>query len=131
MDLALAQRRLELLRLQARYQSEVRGLSRSACADTPKDLGERGAFEESEAKRLRDLNFSLGRLCGVDRALKLMGEGWKGACVDCDGKILDVRIRAIPWATRCTVCAEMRTPQPVILHTRHGCEVRGFGIVVS
>lgn len=127
----LAKRKLELLQLQAEYRAEVHNLSRLEHGEPRKDVGEKGEFEQSEVARLRTLNVASGHLCGVDRALKLMGEGWKGACVDCAEEISDARIQAISWATRCTVCAEKRTPQPVIRHTRHGREVQGLGVVAS
>ena len=129
----IAQRKLDLLRLQAEYQKEVRGLSKGERTDTPKDFGEQGVFQEAEAKRLQNLSRVLGRLCGVDRAIRLIEkEGWKGNCVDCAEAISDARIKAIPWATRCISCATRKTPEPVILHTRkHGREVHGLGAVAS
>ncbi|OGM97851.1 MAG: hypothetical protein A2735_02680, partial [Candidatus Yanofskybacteria bacterium RIFCSPHIGHO2_01_FULL_41_21] len=116
-----ARRKIELLKLQAVLNQEVRNLSRkSGQEDLPKDLGERSAFEETEARRLRNLNLVLGRRCGVEKAIQLLGQGWTGTCVDCDGEIPYKRIEVIPWATRCTTCADKKTMGPVVLHTRRG-----------
>ncbi len=127
-----AGRRIELLKLQAVMNQEVRNLSRrSGQEDLPKDLGERIAFEETEARRLRNLNLALGRRCGIDKAIQLLEQGWDGTCVDCKENIPDVRIRAIPWATRCIFCAEKSTPDPIVLQTRRGRRVQGLGIAIS
>lgn len=102
----LVGRKVELLRLRSDCQKEVTSLMRSDSVETAKDLGEQFARDEADIKRLRTLDAASGRLCGMDRALRLIGQGWNGTCIDCGEPISDARIRALPWATRCTECAE-------------------------
>ncbi len=53
-------------------------------------------FTDLTSRHLRDIDFALQRLA----------EGTYGACVDCEGPIPAIRLRAIPWATRCVSCQE-------------------------
>jgi RNA polymerase-binding protein DksA len=41
----------------------------------------------------------------VDAALKRIGDGEYGVCIDCGKEIQLLRMKAIPWASRCVDCA--------------------------
>jgi DnaK suppressor protein len=44
----------------------------------------------------------------IDAALERMEEGRYGACAACGAAIEPRRLRALPWALRCTGCEEVR-----------------------
>ena len=47
-----------------------------------------------------------GQLRLVDLALERLGAGDYGVCVDCETRIPDRRLQAVPWASRCVACQE-------------------------
>jgi len=95
-------------------QEAVRGQMRDVwsdvtCAGTANDV--RDAAECSDADVQGDLELALLQMKSetlgkVTDALTRLEEGDYGSCVDCRGEIADNRLRAMPFATRCTRCEE-------------------------
>lgn len=44
----------------------------------------------------------------IEMALRLMDEGRYGVCSECAGDIAEERLRALPFALRCTACEGLR-----------------------
>jgi len=59
---------------------------------------------EQEDTATRGVEIVARELGQVERALQRCDEGRYGVCVDCDGRIAPVRLRALPEATRCLRC---------------------------
>ena len=47
-------------------------------------------------------------LSHIDEALGQLDAGEYGLCVECDEEISERRLRALPFAVRCTACEERR-----------------------
>jgi DnaK suppressor protein len=60
---------------------------------------------ETEARRVNEATRKL-RL--IQAAMKRIANGTYGICRDCEERIPDARLRALPWATECRGCAERR-----------------------
>ena len=50
-------------------------------------------------------------LARIDAALARLDAGMYGDCFDCGDEISDKRLRALPFAVRCTACEEKREQQ--------------------
>ena len=50
-------------------------------------------------------------LARIDAALARLDAGQYGDCFDCGDEIADKRLRALPFAVRCTACEEKREQQ--------------------
>ena len=60
-----------------------------------------------------DVSFALLQLKAhvigrIDDALQRVDERTYGTCIDCDGPIAAIRLRALPFATRCLTCETQR-----------------------
>jgi DnaK suppressor protein len=69
--------------------------------------------EQAEADVQEAIEVALIQLKGealeqVRDALVRLDSGGYGDCVDCSGEIAEARLRAVPFAVRCTACAEAR-----------------------
>ena len=69
--------------------------------------------EQAEADVQEDIEVALIQMKGealeqVRDALVRLESGEYGNCVDCSGEIAEGRLRAVPFAVRCTACAEAR-----------------------
>jgi DnaK suppressor protein len=69
--------------------------------------------EHSDAHSSEDVGFALLQmktetLRRIDEALTRLGAGEYGSCVSCDEDISASRLRALPFAVRCTGCEELR-----------------------
>ena len=67
--------------------------------------------EQSEADVQGDLEFALLEIYGetlerIDEAFEWLDEGRYGTCLDCAQLIGELRLRALPFATRCRSCEE-------------------------
>lgn len=83
---------------------------------------EDGAMEDTEvhddaelsaADAQGELEFALLQMQGatldeIDCALRRLNEGRYGFCYDCGTSISAIRLRALPFATRCRVCEQER-----------------------
>ncbi|MBW3566311.1 MAG: TraR/DksA C4-type zinc finger protein [Acidobacteria bacterium] len=99
----LAEKRDELL--------EVYDKDRAALAehtdDGIQDLADRAANAYA-----RELNFSLSdvernTLIRIEEAFDRMEEGIYGFCTNCEQKIGEKRLKAVPWTPLCIDCAEL------------------------
>jgi DnaK suppressor protein len=69
--------------------------------------------DHSDAAMQEEMDFALiqikaDALAGVDEALARLDTGNYGRCCECGGEIAEKRLRALPFAGRCTVCEEKR-----------------------
>ena len=55
----------------------------------------------------------------IDEALDRLGDGQYGLCINCGVEISEKRLRALPFAVRCTSCEELREAD----HERRGRSV--------
>jgi DnaK suppressor protein len=78
-----------------------------------------GIAIEKSADQMDEIQYASERglaLCNVDRdsavlrqvkaALRRIGDGSFGTCVDCESSISPKRLAAVPWASRCIRCQE-------------------------
>jgi DnaK suppressor protein len=79
------------------------------------DEGPRGgdAADIAEADTQRDLDGALlelqSQMLGrIDRALARLRDGTYGRCVECAQRISTSRLRALPFAQRCSACQQAR-----------------------
>jgi len=75
--------------------------------DAIQDLADKAASAYS-----KELNFSLSDadrhvLVRIEEALERLEEGEFGVCTNCNAKIGEKRLKAIPWTPFCIDCAEM------------------------
>lgn len=75
--------------------------------DAIQDLADKAASAYS-----KELNFSLSDadrhvLVRIEEALERLEEGEFGVCTNCNTKIGERRLKAIPWTPFCIDCAEM------------------------
>jgi DnaK suppressor protein len=89
--------------LQRRVRQAPAGRTAGAIDDT----------EQAEADVQEDIEVALIQMKGeaLDRvrdALARLESGEYGDCVDCSGEIAERRLRAVPFAVRCTACEEAR-----------------------
>ena len=87
---------------------DVRAESNSATM-----LGVLDSVETSEADIQDEIEFSLIQmkaetLSKIEEALQRLKIGAYGNCFECGEEISEQRLRALPFATRCTVCEEER-----------------------
>jgi len=71
------------------------------------------AYEHSEAHVQDDIALALVQvraetLDRIGEALAQLDAGQYGLCVECDKEIAERRLRALPFAVRCTACEERR-----------------------
>jgi RNA polymerase-binding transcription factor len=69
--------------------------------------------ERSAADTQGELEFALLQMQGstleqIETALERLDEGRYGFCYDCGASISARRLRALPFATRCTICEQER-----------------------
>ena len=108
-------REREFDNLKLRLEEHMRALRHrinAIQADKQQDAGPRSADLEEQAQEaendevLEQLDSQTrDEYVRVDAALKRMGAGEYGECVDCGEEIQLARLKAIPWAFRCVECA--------------------------
>ena len=88
---------------------------------------ERSADPSDEAQlaserelKIRALDRDFGMLCEVRLALQRINDGGYGFCQNCDERISEKRLAALPWALYCIDCQELRDREP---------ELQEFGVV--
>jgi DnaK suppressor protein len=92
-------------------QSDVQVGIRDARAD--RASGGRDDVETCGAGVQADIAFALLQMKGqtlarIEEALVKLEAGTYGYCVECGEEILEQRLRALPFAVRCTACEERR-----------------------
>jgi DnaK suppressor protein len=106
-------------------QAEIQNKLRSLRQVLPSEVAEvKDAEEQSMEDFVRGMDFALMEmesetLHKIDDALLRLQSGTYGVCAECEGKIAEPRLRALPFATLCRDCQEheeesARTSQPRI-----------------
>ena len=100
-----------LLERQRELQSVLQRRVRQAPAERP--AGAIDDTEQAEADVQEDIEVALIQMKGeaLDRvrdALARLESGDYGDCVECSSEIAEGRLRAVPFAVRCTACEEAR-----------------------
>jgi len=88
---------------------EVKSRKRDGRAGRPAEVGDIG--DDSEAGSQEALDFALLQrkaeaLSRIDEALGRIDAGEYGDCLECSVEISEQRLRALPFAVRCTACEE-------------------------
>ena len=99
-------RRLEIM---GEVQHKLRDV-RTQGAAIPQQ-GVRDEAESSEAKIQDDIEFALLQMKAetlnqIGKAVARLAEGTYGNCYECRAEIAEQRLRALPFAIRCTGCEE-------------------------
>jgi DnaK suppressor protein len=93
--------------------NEVQGKIRDGRRDDTKERGVLDEGDSSEVDLQEEIQFALIQMNAetlkrIDAALRRIGEGTYGECVECGEKIPEARLRALPFAVRCRDCEEAR-----------------------
>jgi DnaK suppressor protein len=94
---------------QREIEGDVRTRIRDARADRASEVFDE--VDNSDAAMQEEMDFALIQmkaetLSRVDEALARLDRGDYGRCLECGGEISEKRLRALPFAGRCTVCEE-------------------------
>lgn len=104
-----------LLLLRARLRGDVSAIADSALSSAngggsgsstmPSHMADMGSdtFEQDNAILL--MNSGGETLAAIEAALERIEEGGYGLCLECDGKIPKMRLKAIPYTLHCVKCA--------------------------
>lgn len=116
-DMLLARRR--------EIQREVHGRIRDGAAHRPDNDGD--DMEQADADNHGELEFALLQmrtktLIRIDEALSRLKAGRYGSCFECDDRISERRLRALPFAVRCQECEGQR--EQVDTRARQVCRKR-------
>ena len=92
---------------------EVQGKIRDGRHDHSKEREVLDEGESSDVDIGKEIGFALIQMKAetlnkIDAALRRLGEGTYGECVECGGEIPEARLRALPFAVRCKDCEEAR-----------------------
>ena len=84
---------------------------RSGRDDRP--TGSHDSVDASDATFQHEIDMALlqmqaATLARIDEALGRLDAGEYGFCCECDGKIAESRLKALPFAVRCRACEEKR-----------------------
>jgi DnaK suppressor protein len=108
-------RRAEVQRLlkerQRQIQQDVQLRMRDGRAGRAVDRGDIGDFSEAASQEEFDfaiLERKAESLHRVDEALGRIEKGEFGECLECHAEISEERLRALPFAVRCTACEARR-----------------------
>ena len=108
-------RERDLRRILHDRQREIEGDVRTRIRDARTDRASE-VFDEvdhSDAAMQEEMDFALIQmkaetLARVDEALARLDAASYGRCFECGGEISEKRLRALPFAGRCTACEERR-----------------------
>ena len=96
-------------------QRELQRVLQRRVRQTPSDVSAGGVddTEQAEADVQEDIEVALIQMKGealaqVRDALVRLESGEYGNCAGCSGEIAEARLRAVPFAVRCTACEEER-----------------------
>jgi DnaK suppressor protein len=94
---------------QREIEGDVRMRIRDARSDRASEVFDE--VDHSDAAMQEEMDFALIQmkaetLARVDEALARLDTGNYGRCLECAGEISEKRLRALPFAGRCTVCEE-------------------------
>jgi DnaK suppressor protein len=93
---------------------DVRTRIRDGRSERSEEVSDDGG--DSDAALQNGIDFALIQmktetLARIDAALVRLDAGLYGDCFDCGDEIADKRLRAMPFAVRCTACEEKREQQ--------------------
>jgi DnaK suppressor protein len=83
---------------------------RTAQHDYGKDEGDRANTSLAREIDLAQKSRDRALLALVDAALKRIGEGTFGNCLNCGQEINTKRLEALPWVRNCITCQELTEP---------------------
>jgi DnaK suppressor protein len=126
-SLATADRTLELREMLNERQRELQAVLQRRFRQDP--LQERAGQDEperAESDIQEHVDVALTQMKGdtlqrVREALARLDAGEYGRCAECDAEITNGRLRALPFAVRCTICED--------LHERANARQRPFGLM--
>jgi RNA polymerase-binding transcription factor len=100
-----------LLDRRREMQGDVGTRIRDARADRASEVFDE--LDHSDAAMQEEMDFALIQmkaetLARVDEALVRLDAGHYGRCFECGGEISEKRLRALPFAGRCTVCEDRK-----------------------
>jgi DnaK suppressor protein len=107
-------------------QSQVHGRIRDARSDRTQEVVD--DVENSDAGAQQAIEFALIQMNAetarrIEQALLRLDAGEFGYCVECKDEIAEARLRALPFALRCTACEgrrEARQDRSRQANQRHG-----------
>jgi RNA polymerase-binding transcription factor len=73
-----------------------------------RDIGDTSELDGREDIELQLIRMKAETLRRIDEALTRLRGGGYGYCRDCETKIPETRLRALPFAARCRGCQELR-----------------------
>src|SRR4029077_12630955 len=98
----LQAKREELARSIARTEEE----GRSADDDPTVDLADKAANSYTKEFLFGQNNTDRSTLQQIDEALNRIRNNTFGTCLNCETELRQSGLRAVPWASHCTVCQE-------------------------
>lgn len=104
---ALAEQREELMSELTVLTAVTRDTS--ATIGFGKRVGEGTNEAIARIERVGQADALAAKLADVERAQAKLADGSYGVCDGCGERILDERLEAIPWATRCIACSRSRS----------------------
>lgn len=106
-DLAKARNRLEARRGEIERESELARQSRETVELDQQSVGRLSRMDAMQAQQMAQAQERTrqAQLTRIDMAMRRIGEGEYGYCVECDCEIAEKRLEADPMAERCINCA--------------------------
>jgi DnaK suppressor protein len=95
-------------------EGDVRTRIRDGRAERSEEVLDDGATSDAALQNGIDfavIQLKAETLARIDAALTRLDAGLYGDCFDCGDEISDRRLRALPFAVRCTACEEKREQQ--------------------
>jgi len=92
-------------------QSDVQGRIHDVRRDGPNPVLDDGEFSDADIQddiELALIQMRAETLVRINEALGRLDTGEYGRCAECDSEISERRLRALPFAVRCTACEERR-----------------------
>ena len=102
-----------LLVMRARLRGDVSAMANAALSKTgasgggavPSHIADMGSDTFEQDNTILLMNNEGQTLQEIERALERIEEGGYGFCVECNGKIPKMRLKAIPYTPYCVKCA--------------------------
>jgi len=118
-NLATTQTRIQELRQilldrRSQIEGDVRTRIRDGRTERTEEVLDDGATSDAALQNGIDfavIQLKAETLARIDAALARLDAGTYGDCFDCGDEISDKRLRALPFAVRCTTCEEKREQQ--------------------
>ena len=133
---ALQARRRDLRAMLHDRQREMEDVLRQRVRHLPSDRPTEGIdeTEHAEADIQEHIEVALIQLKGetlrrVQEALVRLDAGEYGYCAECGGEIAERRLRALPFAVRCTACEESHEQQTA--RERRFASPQGFSLIFN